>query len=109
MTQNTKTDESLWATQFISQKTYEKSGEYEKYVIWMPNYYQSTEAVKQLYITMFTSAFHNYISECMLESLIVRLSKVKALLENQTMQHYRGGKKNSSLLFKWKYRKQHVV
>lgn len=60
----------------------------------MPNYYQSTEAVKQLYITMFTSAFHNYISECMLESLIVRLSKVKALLENQTMQHYRGGKKN---------------
>lgn len=39
MTQNTKTDESLWATQFISQKTYEKSGEYEKYVIWMPNYY----------------------------------------------------------------------
>lgn len=51
------------------------------------------EAVKRLYITMFTSAFYIYISEYMLEGLIVRLSKVKLLLETQAMQYYRGKKK----------------
>lgn len=58
---------------------------------------------------MFASAFYIYILECMLEGLIVRLSKVNVLLENQDMQYYRGKKRLKSLLFKWKYRKQHVV
>jgi len=52
------------------------------------------EAEKQLYITVFTLAFYIYILECMLGSLIVRLSKV--LLENQAIQYDRKKKKIKS-------------
>lgn len=74
----------------IAYEQLRQTGDGKRYITGMSSFYQSTEAVKQLYIIIFASCFYIYISECMLKGLIVKLSKIEVLFENQAMQYYRG-------------------